>query len=134
MPLKFPIYNDSTQTLTKPYPQGPVVQKPINANLGLNLLNLGLNFNPRLLCVVQSHVILNPRLKQGLNLSLLARWVNLLIGRLTRIQNGRRRSEKRKHVILLVKQTVCKDFMEENQPQKVNSKSINTIKNLIRPV
>jgi hypothetical protein len=26
--------------------QGPVVQKPINANLGLNLLNLGLNFNP----------------------------------------------------------------------------------------
>jgi hypothetical protein len=34
--------------------QGPVVQKPINANLGLNLLNLGLNFNPRLLCVVQS--------------------------------------------------------------------------------
>ena len=35
-------------------PLGPVVQKPINANLGLNLLNLGLNFNPRLLCVVQS--------------------------------------------------------------------------------
>jgi hypothetical protein len=34
--------------------QGAVVQKPINANLGLNLLNLGLNFNPRLLCVVQS--------------------------------------------------------------------------------
>jgi hypothetical protein len=34
--------------------QGPVVQKPINANLGLNLLNLGINFNPRLLCVVQS--------------------------------------------------------------------------------
>jgi hypothetical protein len=34
--------------------QGPVVQKPINANLRLNLLNLGLNFNPRLLCVVQS--------------------------------------------------------------------------------
>jgi hypothetical protein len=34
--------------------QGPVVQKPINANLGLNLLNLALNFNPRLLCVVQS--------------------------------------------------------------------------------
>jgi hypothetical protein len=34
--------------------QGPVVQKPINANLGLNLLKLGLNFNPRLLCVVQS--------------------------------------------------------------------------------
>ena len=34
--------------------QGPVVQKPINANLGLNLLNLRLNFNPRLLCVVQS--------------------------------------------------------------------------------
>ena len=33
---------------------GPVVQKPINANLGLNLLNLGINFNPRLLCVVQS--------------------------------------------------------------------------------
>ena len=32
--------------------QGPVVQKPVNANLGLNLLNLGLNFNPRLLCVV----------------------------------------------------------------------------------
>ena len=32
---------------------GPVVQKPIKANLGLNLLNLGLNFNPRLLCVVQ---------------------------------------------------------------------------------
>ena len=28
-------------------PLGPVVQKPINANLGLN-------FNPRLLCVVQS--------------------------------------------------------------------------------
>jgi hypothetical protein len=26
-----------------------------------------------------------------------------------------------------VKQTVYKDFMEENQPQKVNSKSINTI-------
>jgi hypothetical protein len=36
------------------FDQGPVVQKPINANLGLNLLNLGLNFNPRLLCVVQS--------------------------------------------------------------------------------
>ena len=35
---------------------------------------------------------------------------------------------------LLVKQTVYKDFMEENQPQKVNSKSINTIKILIRPV
>ena len=83
---------------------GPVVQKPINANLGLNLLNLGLNFNPRLLCVVQSWVILNPWLKQLLNLTLLARWVNLLIGRLTRIQNGRRRSEKRKHVKLLVKQ------------------------------
>jgi hypothetical protein len=33
-----------------------------------------------------------------------------------------------------VKQTVYKDFMEENQPQKVNSKSINTIKILIRPV
>ena len=54
-----------------------------------------------------------------LNLTLLARWVNLLIGRLTRFQNGRRRSEKRKHVKLLVKQTVYKDFMEENQPQKV---------------
>ena len=51
----------------------------------------------------------------------------MLIGRLTRIQNGRRRSEKRKHVKFLVKQTVYKDFMEENQPQKVNSKSINTI-------
>ena len=50
------------------------------------------------------------------------------MGRLTRIRNGRRRSEKRKHVKLLVKQTVYKDFMEENQPQKVNSKSINTIK------
>ena len=117
-----------------PILQGPVVQKPINANLGLNLLNLGLNFNPRLLCVVQSWVILNPRLKQGLNLTLLARWVNLIIGRLTRIQNGRRRSEKRKHVKLLVKQTVYKDFMEKNQPQKVNSKSINTIKILICPV
>ena len=113
---------------------GPVVQNPINANLGLNLLNLGLNFNPRLLCVVQSQFILNPRLKQGLNLTLLARWVNLLIGRLTRFQNGRRRSEKRKHVKLLVKQTVYKDFMEENQPHKVNSKSINTIKILIRLV
>ena len=33
---------------------GPVVQKQINAKLGLNWLNLGLNFNPRLLCVVQS--------------------------------------------------------------------------------
>jgi hypothetical protein len=33
-----------------------------------------------------------------------------------------------------VKQTVYKDFMEENQPQKVNSKSINTIKILICPV
>jgi hypothetical protein len=77
---------------------------------------------------------LNPRLKQGLNLTLLARWVNLIIGRLTRIQNGRRRSEKRKHVKLLVKQTVYKDFMEKNQPQKVNSKSINTIKILICPV
>jgi hypothetical protein len=61
------------------------------------------------------------------DLTLLARWVNLLIGRLTRIQNGRQRSEKRKHVKLLVKQTVYKDLMEENQPQKVNSKSINTI-------
>ena len=79
----------------------------VNANLGLNLLNLGLHFK----CVVQSKVILNCRLKQGLNLTLLARWVNLLIGRLTRIQNGRRRSEKRKHVKLLVKQTVYKDFM-----------------------
>ena len=58
----------------------------------------------------------------------------MLIGRLTRIQNGRRRSDKRKHVKFLVKQTVYKDFMEENQPQKVNSKSINTIKILIRPV
>ena len=47
--------------------KGPVVQKTINANLGLNLSNLGLNFNPKLLCVVQSLVILNPRLKQGLN-------------------------------------------------------------------
>ena len=73
-------------------------------------------------------------LKQGLNLTLLATWINLLIGRLTRIQNGRRRSKKRKHVKLLVKQTVYKDFMEENQPQKVNSKSINTIKILIHPV
>ena len=35
-------------------PQGPVVQKAVNANLGLNLPNLGLNFNLRLLCVVQS--------------------------------------------------------------------------------
>ena len=34
--------------------QGPVVQKAVNANLGLNLPNLGLNFNLRLLCVVQS--------------------------------------------------------------------------------
>ena len=33
-----------------------------------------------------------------------------------------------------MKQTVYKDFMEENQPQKVNSKSINTIKILIRLV
>jgi hypothetical protein len=33
-----------------------------------------------------------------------------------------------------VKQTVYKDFMEENQPQKVNSKSINIIKILIHPV
>ena len=33
---------------------GPVVQKAVNANLGLNLPNLGLNFNLRLLCVVQS--------------------------------------------------------------------------------
>jgi hypothetical protein len=33
-----------------------------------------------------------------------------------------------------VKQTVYKDFMEENQPKKVNSKSINTIKILICPV
>jgi hypothetical protein len=41
---------DSSKTKKK---QGPVVQKPINANLGLNLLNLGLNFNPRLLCVAQ---------------------------------------------------------------------------------
>ena len=58
-----------------------------------------------------------------------------VIGRLTRIQNGRRiRSDKRKHVKFLVKQTVYKDFMEENQPQKVNYKSINTIKILIRPV
>ena len=56
----------------------------------------------------------------------------MLIGRLTRIQNGRRRSEKRKHVKFLVKQTVYKDFMEENQPQKVNSKSINTIKIFIK--
>jgi hypothetical protein len=63
------------------------------------------------------------------DLTLLARWVNLLIGRLTRIQNGRQRSEKRKHVKLLVKQTVYKDLMGENQPQKVNSKSINTILN-----
>ena len=98
------------------------------------MLNLGLNFNPRLLCVVQSEVILNPRLKQLLNLTLLARWVNLLIGQLTRIQNGRRRSDKRKHVKFSVKQTVYKDFMEENQPQKVKSKSINNIKILICPV
>jgi hypothetical protein len=104
--------------------KGPVVQKPINANLGLNFLNLGLI----------ARLSNNPRLKQGLNLTLLARWVNLLIGRLTRIQNGRRRSEKRKHVKFLVKQTVYKDFMEENQPQKGNSKSINTIKILICPV
>jgi GMP synthase PP-ATPase subunit len=69
-----------------------------------------------------------------LNLTLLARWVNLLIGRLTRIQSGRRRSDKRKHVKFLVKQTVYKDFMEENQPQKVNSKSINNVKILICPV
>ena len=41
---------------------------------------------------------------------------------------------KKKHVKLLVKQTVYKDFMAENQPQKVNSKSINTIKILIHPV
>ena len=34
----------------------------------------------------------------------------------------------------LVKQTVYKDFMEENQPQKVNSKSINNIKILICPI
>jgi hypothetical protein len=33
-----------------------------------------------------------------------------------------------------VKQTVYKDFMEENQPQKVNSKSISSIKILICPV
>jgi hypothetical protein len=40
--------------------QGPVVQKPIDANLALelNLLNLGLNFNPRLLCVVQSYLFI----------------------------------------------------------------------------
>ena len=58
----------------------------------------------------------------------------MLIGRLTRIQNGRRRGDKRKHVKFLVKQTVYKDFMVENQPQKVNSKSINNIKILICPV
>ena len=33
-----------------------------------------------------------------------------------------------------MKQIVYKNFMEENQPQKVNSKSINTIKILICPV
>ena len=33
---------------------GPVVQKRVNANLGLTLPNPELNFNPRLLCVVQS--------------------------------------------------------------------------------
>ena len=43
-------YNESIAAFN----QGPVVQKPVNAKLGLNLLNLGLNFNPRLLCVVQS--------------------------------------------------------------------------------
>jgi hypothetical protein len=33
-----------------------------------------------------------------------------------------------------MKQAVYKDFMEENKPQEVNSKSINTIKILIYPV
>ena len=65
--------------------QRPVVQKPINANLGL---------------MFKARLNLNPRLKQRLNLTLLVKWVNLLIGRLTRVQNGRRRSEKRKHKIL----------------------------------
>ena len=46
--LQFLLFDEITENVL-----GPVVQKPINANLGLNLLNLGLNFNPRLLCVVQ---------------------------------------------------------------------------------
>ena len=49
-PVYFPHISQSLFRIN----QGPVVQKPIKANLGLNLLNLGLNFNPRLLCVVQS--------------------------------------------------------------------------------
>jgi hypothetical protein len=64
--LFLPLYEHIYHKL---HPAGPVVQKPVNANLGLNLLKLGLNCNPRLLCVVQSQVSLNPRLKQGLNLT-----------------------------------------------------------------
>ena len=33
---------------------GAVVQNRVNANPELNLRNLGLDFNPRLLCVVQN--------------------------------------------------------------------------------
>ena len=44
--LKKPTYGPVSE-VQRSNQLGPVVQKPINANLGLN-------FNPRLLCVVQS--------------------------------------------------------------------------------
>ena len=44
---------------------GPVVQTPINANTGLDLPNLGLTFNLRLICVARSLINANPGLKGG---------------------------------------------------------------------
>ena len=45
------------------------------------MANRRLNLNRRLVSVVQSPIIANQRLNQGLNLTLLGRWINSLIGR-----------------------------------------------------
>ena len=57
------------------------------------MLNPGINFKPRLFCVAQSPINVKPRLNGSLNITHLDGLVNLLIGRLTSIQNGRGRSE-----------------------------------------
>ena len=60
------------------YHLGPVVQKAISVNPGLKFANPGLNFKPRLICVAQSSISLNPMLKLMKILTHLARWINFL--------------------------------------------------------
>ena len=58
----------------------PVPEKTISANRGLNPANRGIKFVLRLDCVPQNTISTIPGIKQGLNLTHLARWINSLTG------------------------------------------------------